>query len=68
MRLFGLGMVVLLLLPGCASINDMLVRQMFKDWGVSRSISQQIKEGLERRREVPPPGPKELAPPFMDMG
>lgn len=68
MRLAGLGVLAALLLSGCASINDALVRQMFKDWGTSRSVRQQIMEGLERRREVPPPGPKELAPPFMDMG
>ena len=68
MRLAGLGVLAALLLSGCASINDMLVRQKFKDWGVSRSVKQQIREGLERRREVVPAGPTELAPPFMDLG
>ena len=67
MRLAGVGVLALLLLSGCASVNDMLVRQMFKDWGVSRSIRGQIWEGLERR-EAAPSFPKKPAPPFMDQG
>ena len=68
MRLLGVALLAALLLSGCETINDTLVRLKFKDWGASRSVRQQIREGLERRMDVVPAGPKELAPPFMDLG
>jgi uncharacterized protein YceK len=68
MRLIGVALVAALLLSGCETINDTLVRQKFKDWGASRSMKHQIREGLERRRGSAPAGPQELAPPFMDLG
>ena len=57
-----------LLLSGCESVNATLVRQMHKEWGTSRRINDQIREGLDRRKEVPGPVQKTPAPPFMDQG
>lgn len=57
------------LLAGCETLNEALVRQMFKDHGVSRRVSDQIREGLERRIHRPPAdAPATPAPPFLDQG
>ncbi len=59
----------LVVLPGCESLNETLVRQMFIDRGVSREVSDQIKEGLKRREKTPPAElPRQAAPPFLDLG
>lgn len=59
----------LVVLPGCESLNETLVRQMFIDHGVSREVSEQIKEGLKRRQKAPPAElPRKDAPPFLDQG
>ena len=58
-----------LLLSGCETLNEVLVRQMFKDHGVSRRVSDQIREGLEIRMNLPPAdAPATPAPPFLDQG
>lgn len=62
-------MLGLLFLSGCETLNETLVRQMFKDHGVSRRVSDQIRDGLERRKRVPPADmPKKPAPFFLDQG
>lgn len=59
----------LVLLAGCESLNETLVRQMFIDHGVSREVSEQIREGLKRRQKAPPAElPRKAAPPFLDQG
>lgn len=68
-----MGWMALLLglffLSGCESLNEALVRQMFTDHGVSRKVSDQIREGLERRQKLPQPdAPREPAPEFLDQG
>ena len=59
----------LFFLPGCESLNEAFVRQMFTDHGVSQKVGDQIREGLERRQKLPQPGaPREPAPAFLDQG
>lgn len=66
---YALLIVLFALFSGCEALNDAIVRQMHKDWGVSRRTSDQIVEGLKRRKaEEPPAIPKKEAPPFMDQG
>jgi len=62
-------LLALLLLSGCGALNDTLVRMWFEDRGLSRRLSSQIREGLERRKSAPPAEvPKRPAPSFMDQG
>lgn len=67
-----MGWMALLLglffLSGCESLNEALVRQMFTDHGVSRKVSDQIREGLERREKLAPAKPGKPAPAFLDQG
>lgn len=59
----------LVLLAGCESLNETLVRQMYIDHGISRKASGQIRKGLERRQLAPAAKqPREPAPPFLDLG
>ncbi len=59
----------LVFLPGCESLNEALVRQMFTDRSVSRKVSDQIREGLERRQKLPQAdAPGKPAPAFLDQG
>ena len=58
-----------LLLTGCASLNDTLVRIWFKDRDLSNRVNLQIREGLQRRMSQPEKLlPKKLAPAFLDQG
>ena len=62
-------LLALVLLSGCEGLNAALVRQMHKSPGLSRRVSHQILEGLERRKAVPPEREqKRAAPAFMDLG
>jgi hypothetical protein len=66
---FGLLSLALALLSGCETLNDAVVRQWFRDSGLSRRISNQIREGLEIREDAPPATlPAIPAPPFLDEG
>jgi len=68
-RRFSLLLLALALLPGCETLNDAVVRHYFKDPGLSRRTSHQIREGLERREQAPPAkGPGTPAPAFLDIG
>lgn len=59
----------LLSLTGCETLNDAMVRRMFWDGGVSRSVERQILDGLERREKVPAvTEPGRPAPPELDRG
>ena len=59
----------ILLLGGCAALNDSLVRMWFQDQGLSDRINTQIREGLERRRSAPEQNvPRQPAPVFIDQG
>jgi hypothetical protein len=60
--------LVLALLSGCEGLNDALVRQWFKDSGLSRKVNEQIREGLERRKARPKDIPRTPAPDFLDQG
>ena len=68
MRRLGTLLLALLLLAGCEGVNATLVRQMHKDWGVSRRIYHQIREGLEKREGAPGKVQKRPAPPSLDQG
>lgn len=58
-----------LLLGGCESLNETLVRQWFLDRGLSHEVGTRIREGLQRREEAPPrTGPIRPAPEFLDQG
>lgn len=59
--------LVLALLTGCETLNDALVRHSFEDWGLSRNVGRQIREGLEKRKEAPP-APAAPPPAFLDQG
>jgi hypothetical protein len=68
-RPFGGLLLALLLLSGCETVNDTLVRQWFKDSGLSRRLNYRIREGLERREAAPPADvPRRPAPDFLDQG
>jgi hypothetical protein len=59
----------ILLLGGCAALNDTLVRMWFQDQGLSDRINTQIREGLERRMSAPEQTvPRQPAPVFIDQG
>ena len=60
--------LALLLLSGCETLNDTLVRQWFKDSGLSHKVKDQIREGLERRKSAPVNIPARPAPAFLDQG
>lgn len=69
MKRLGPLLVTLMLLPGCEALNDALVRQSFKDSGLSSGVYYQIREGLEKRKLVPPAkAPPRPAPAFQDQG
>lgn len=69
MRRLNILLLMLVLLSGCETINDAIVRQWHKDSGLGRRVNYQIREGLERREGAPPArGPKFPAPAFMDEG
>lgn len=57
-----------LLLPGCETLNDAMIRHMLKEPGMSGRIGDQIRGGLERREKAPPATVPEAAPPFLDQG
>ncbi|WP_224983063.1 hypothetical protein [Geomonas agri] len=57
-----------LLLPGCETLNDAMIRHMLKEPGLSGKISDQIRDGLERREKAPSATIPEAAPPFLDQG
>ncbi|MBJ6750685.1 hypothetical protein [Geomonas anaerohicana] len=57
-----------LLLPGCETLNDAMVRHMLKEPGMSGRISDQIRDGLQRREKAPPATVPEAPPPFLDQG
>ncbi len=59
---------VLVFLSGCETLNEAAVRFMFIEHGVSRKMSDQIREGLERRKVQPAETPVKTAPPFLDQG
>lgn len=61
-------LLALLLLPGCETLNDLIVRQMLKEPGVSGKVRDQIREGLEKREKAPTVRPQQPPPPFMDQG
>jgi hypothetical protein len=69
-----LGLAVLLaqsavLLSGCESVNDALVRRWLMEPGLSRRVNSQIREGLERRNAAPSGrAPRTPAPEFLDEG
>ena len=69
MKCFASSLLALVLLSGCEAVNEVLVRQLFKDSGLSRKVNYQIREGLEKRKGAPPAnGHKGPAPAFMDQG
>lgn len=68
MRRLAPLLLALFLLSGCETVNATLVRQMHREWGLSRRINDQIREGLERRMEAPGPVQMKPVPPFMDQG
>ncbi|MBU5613057.1 hypothetical protein [Geomonas azotofigens] len=61
-------LLALLLLPGCETLNDAMIRHMLKEPGLSGKISDQIRDGLERREKAPSATVPEAAPPFLDQG
>lgn len=62
-------LLALALLPGCEALNGALVRQSLKQWGLSRRLDSQIREGLEKRMTAPPAKtPTRPAPAFLDQG
>ena len=62
-------LLALVLLSGCETLNATLVRQRFKDRGLSHRVAEQIKEGLEKRQRAPAANtPTTPAPGFMDQG
>jgi hypothetical protein len=64
-----LPLLAFLLLSGCETLNDTLVRQRFKERGLSDRVNDQIREGLERREAAPPAKvPARPAPAFLDQG
>ncbi|WP_239026949.1 hypothetical protein [Geomonas oryzisoli] len=61
--------LMLLFLSGCETLNDAMIRFTLKEPGLSGRISDQIREGLQRREKKPPmAAPQETPPPFMDQG
>ena len=69
MRRFSLPLLTLLLLSGCESLNDAVVRRWFEDPALSRRVGHQIKDGLERREATPAARPPAVpAPAFLDQG
>ena len=62
-------LLALALLPGCAALNDSLVRAWFQDQNLSDRVHLQIREGLEKRMSVPvKERPQRSAPAFLDQG
>lgn len=61
-------LLLALLLPGCGTLNETMVRQMYKDHGISRKTRNQIRQGLEQREQQPQEVPKQPAPAFLDQG
>ena len=62
-------LLALVVLSGCESLNEAVVRQLFRDPGLSRRMNYQIREGLERRKTLPPADiPHKPAPTFLDQG
>lgn len=61
-------LLCVMLLSGCEALNEAVVRQMFKDRGVSRKLNIQILEGLEKRNKEAPAQPALRPPPFLDQG
>ena len=69
MRRLGLLIPALALLSGCEGLNETLVRQLFRDSGLSNRVYYQIREGLERREAAPPARlPQNPAGDFPDQG
>lgn len=65
----GALLLALLLLSGCAGLNDALVRSWLQDRELGNRINSQIREGLKRRMTAPAPvSPGRPAPPFLDRG
>ena len=68
-RRLWIALPALLWLPGCASLNDTLVRMRFYDSGFSRGVHRQIRDGLDRREGRPPLSLQQMpAPAFLDQG
>ena len=62
-------LLALVFFSGCESLNEAVVRQMFRDPGLSRRMNYQIREGLEKRNKLPPGDiPNKPAPIFLDQG
>ena len=69
MRPSKLLLIALLFLPGCETLNEAMVRHMMKEPGVSGEVLDQIRDGLQRREQVPPAKGESLpASPFLDQG
>jgi hypothetical protein len=59
----------LLLLGGCSSLDDALVRSFMQDRELRERVNDQIREGLERKKSAPEKLlPGNPAPPFLDQG
>ena len=68
MRRFRPLLLGFVLLSGCETLNDTLVRQWFRDPALSHRMNYQIREGLERRDAAPEQVPKLPAPGHLDQG
>ena len=69
MKRLKMSLLALVLLSGCDTLNDAVVRQLFRDPGLSRKVNYQIREGLEKRKAAPQPNvPLRPAPDFLDQG
>lgn len=62
-------LLTVLVLSGCESLNDSVVRVWFQDRALGHRVHDQIREGLQRRLSAPPaPLPKTTVPAFLDQG
>ncbi|GFO70582.1 hypothetical protein GMLC_41610 [Geomonas limicola] len=63
-----LAVLTVLLLTGCAELNDSLVRAWFMDHQLGNRVGTQIREGLKKREQAPVPVQPRPAPDFLDEG
>lgn len=68
MRIRHGAVLGVLLLTGCAELNDSLVRAWFMDRKLGNRVGTQIREGLEKREQAPVPVQPRPAPEFLDQG